>query len=193
VDSRVDQAASARRALETIVAGLRNVRRDPIQREPVLIGYRGDSEDGNDRIDLLVTSDRRFRRDGAESDQYEMSFYVGKRQGTGLPALMCRKDHGLDEHPDEGGIVTVVADGIVGLSFEYLEGTEFKSEWSQLERRAPDAVRVTVAAMSTDQQSSAGQPDVTVLSTMVAIGVNAAATQNPDKGPEAAEPGGPTR
>ena len=61
VDQRVERSASGRRAMEAIVAGLRNVRRDPIRGKPVMVGLSGEGEAGSDRIDLQVISDRRAR------------------------------------------------------------------------------------------------------------------------------------
>ncbi len=172
VEQRVARSASARRAMAAIVAGLRNVRRDPVQGKPVIVGHSGGRDAGNDGIDLLVISDRQVRRDAAESDQYEMSFYLARPSGQRYAVLMCRKDHGFDEHPDDGGIATVVADGIVGLSFEYHSGDEWVDQWSVVEPRAPKAVRVTVVAVGPDLDDSPTMPEPLVLSTIVPLGVN---------------------
>jgi len=179
VDRRVARQAAARRAMETIVAALRNVRRDPIRDEPVLVGTRGEGGSQGDRIDLLVINDRRCRPDGAESDQYEVSFSLSQRPGATLPALMCRKDHAFDEYPEDGGLVTLVADGIIGLSFEYLSGEQWLDDWPADEQRVPDAVRVTVAASDTKTMPARNKPNVTALSTVVALG----ACQPPTKRP----------
>jgi len=194
VDRRVERWSAARRAMETIVAALRNVRRDPIRTEPVLLGYSGGRGQGNDRIDLLVISDRRCRPGGAESDQYEVGFSLTRRPGAMLPALVCRKDHGLDEYPEDGGLVSVVAEGIVALSFDYLSGEQWMSEWSALEPGPPDAVRVTVAAADREPTSAGGRPDVAVLSTMVVIGVKVPPTEQPGRpGGSEGSSGGPRR
>ncbi len=194
VDRRVERQAAARRAMETVVAALRNVRRDPdpTRREPVLVGQSGAGSQGTDRIDLLVISDRRCRPDGAESDQYEVSFSLARPPGAELPALMCRKDHALDEYPEDGGLVTVVAEGIVGLSFEYLSGERWMNDWSALEPGPPDAVRVTVAAADREPASARAGPDVTVLSTVVAIGVYQPPAEQTEESSSEGRPGGPT-
>ena len=193
LNRRVERQATARRAMETIVAALRNIRRDPIGQEPALVGKRGGSDLDGDRIDLLILDSRRCRPDGAESDQYEMSFFLTQRPETELPALMCRKDHAFDDKPYDGGLVTVVAEGIVALSFEYLSGQQWMPDWPETEQRPPDAVRVTVAATNTDAGGEGPaladrQLQVTQLSTVVALGKSRPPTQRPGMTPEQGAP-----
>ncbi|MHC4675971.1 MAG: PulJ/GspJ family protein, partial [Planctomycetota bacterium] len=172
VDRRIMRTSSARNALETIVAALRNVRRDPIRKKPAVIGYPGEPDTG-DRINLQVISDSRSRPDGQESDQYEVSFYLNMLEDQQLPSLMCRKDHGLDDEHEQGGMATVVAENIVGLSFAYRRSdVEWVNEWSEFEPDAPKAVRVTVAAIDAGLQDMPVESDVTVLSTIVPIHSN---------------------
>ena len=169
VDRRIMRTSSARNALETIVAALRNVRRDPIRKKPAVIGYPGEPDRG-DRINLQMISDSRSRPDGQESDQYEVSFYLNILEDQQLPSLMCRKDHGLDDEHEQGGIATVVAEHIVGLSFEYRRlDDEWVNEWSEFESDAPKAVRVIVAAVNTGLQDMPSKSDVSVFSTIVPI------------------------
>jgi len=169
VDRNIMRSSSVRNAVETIVAALRNVRRIPIQDKPVVIGSRGEPDSG-DKIDLQIISDGRSRPDGQESDQYEVSFYLNRLEGQQLPSLMCRKDHGLDDEHRKGGIATVIADGIIGLSFEYCRSNnEWVNEWSEFESDAPKAVRVTVAAVDTGLQDMTAKSEVAVLSTIVPI------------------------
>jgi type II secretion system protein J len=168
VERRSGRLLEARNGLEAIVAALRNVRRDGAGKDAIVLGH--DSGGQNDRINLLVIGDRRARHEGEESDQYEMMFYLWTPEGGGTPLLMCRKDHALDDHPEEGGVATVVAEGIVGLTFEYYDGEQWKQEWSELETKPPRAVRVTLAAVETEQNTTpSGGVEPIVLSTVVAI------------------------
>ncbi|MCK4342711.1 MAG: prepilin-type N-terminal cleavage/methylation domain-containing protein [Phycisphaerae bacterium] len=193
VDRRISSATSARRALDEIVGALRNVRRDMVRGQPVVVGHGG-GRDG-DRIDIQIMSTRRSRPDGAESDQLEVGFFLAQLPRRQLPALMCRRDHGLDEHPDDGGIATVVAEGIVGLSFEYFTDGQWVSEWSELEPRAPQAVRVIVAAATPEEADSPHRARPVVLSTVVALHVNKPLAPPPPPRSEQASPrptpGGP--
>ena len=170
VDRHVEREAAARHATEAIVAALRNVRRDPTRKEPVVVGESGPGGGQNDKIDLLVTSDARVRREGAESDQYELSFYLVRRPGAELPALVCRKDHALDEFPEDGGIVSVVAEGITALVFEYLSDEQWLRDWSAFEPAPPQAVRVMVSATDVEPAPRSGSRDTTVLTTVMPIG-----------------------
>jgi hypothetical protein len=169
MERRKARLQEARHALQTIVDALRNVRRDSTAPDHAVIGKNGGRGAGNDRINLLVVSDHRSRPGGAESDQYETGFYLTKPPGRPWPVLLCRKDHGLDDYPEEGGMATVVAEGITGLSFEYFTGTKWQSDWSDLEPKSPLAVRVTVAAVDPDSRELERRPDTIALSTVVPI------------------------
>jgi prepilin-type N-terminal cleavage/methylation domain-containing protein len=193
VECRVERSINARQALETIVGVLRNVRNDPRQRYPVVVGTSGGSGSGNDRIDLLVMSDTPARPDGAESDQYEASFYLMRRQGKPFPSLMFRKDHALDEYPEEGGIATVVADGITALSFEYFAEGEWMTEWPRERTITPKAVRVTLQAASAPLRGREGRPETSALSTVVPLRAGKAGTViRPEPQPGAPSPDQPT-
>lgn len=178
---RIERLAEGRRALEAITAALRNVRRDPISGKPVIVGQSGGSGARNDRIDLLVIDDRRVRTEGAESDQYEIGFYLASEGDGQPPALYCRRDHAFDDHPREGGVATVVAEGVLGLSFEYYMEGEWYSEWPPTEPRIPQAVRVTLVTTSLTEGRSGRsmQPEPLVLSAVVAV-----QTREPEKAPE---------
>ncbi len=196
VDRRIEQCAEARRALEAITGALRQVRRDATAAEqPVVIGLRGGDGEG-DRINLQVISDRRARAEGQESDQHEISFFLQQApDGAALPSLMCRRDHGFDEHVEEGGMATLVAENIVGLSFEYQAGGEWYEQWAATELQPPEAVRVTVSSLGRPDPRVA-RPDVITLSTTVALHAAPRAVNQPKKNadePNRQEPsaGGP--
>jgi len=172
VERRVDQGAAARHAMETIMAALRNVRRDPTKERPVVIGRSGGRGAGNDRIDLLVISDVRGRPEGNESDQYEQSFYLTECPGRPGLVLLSRKDHALDDHPQEGGVGTIVAEGMTTLSFAYYTGAEWQEEWSDLEVRTPEAVRVTLSTVPATPGDGKGLVEPVVLTTLVSLHAN---------------------
>lgn len=168
IEKRSERLLEGRNGLEAIVAALRNVRRDGAGEDPVILG--SNSGEHNDRINLMVIDDRRARREGEESDQYETMFYLQTLEGRRVSSLMCRKDHGLDDHPEEGGVATVVAEGIAGLTFEYYDGEQWKQEWSVLETEPPRSVRVTLAVVEPQLNTMpAVRVEPIVLSTVVAI------------------------
>ncbi len=189
VRQRADRVAEARRAMDAIVGALRNVRRDPTFEAPIVIGHRGVGVADSDRIDLQVIGNRPVRADGIESDQYEMAFFLEQR-GKGMPALMCRRDHAFDEYPEEGGIVSVLAEGIVGLNFEYYFAGEWHQDWASTQPQPPQAVRVMLAAASPPDPTQKGAPEVLVLTSAIAIKVEAPQKPSPEQN-KAAAPGGP--
>ena len=177
VQRRSDRLLEARHAMSAIVCAMQNVRRDPVSGERIIIGERGDKS-GNDRINILVVSDRTARPDSQETDQYETSFFLMKHTGGNFSDLVCRKDHALDDHPQEGGLATVVAEGIIGLSFEYYTGSQWQNEWTELESQPPVAIKITICATDTTENIKPNvPPDVIELSTIVAININPAVAQ----------------
>lgn len=167
---RVLRDQSARRALDAVVGALRQVRRDRVEDKPTVIGTPGRPGEG-DRIDMLVVNDSIIREDAAESDQQEVGFMLVTREGQMLPSLVRRRDHALDEHVNDGGIATVVAEGIVDLHFEYMTDNRWEQSWPETEPRGLQAVRVRIAAMSPPREGARPSEETTVLSTVVAVQV----------------------
>ena len=188
VDQRITRASEARRAIESIVAALRNVRRDPVLDEPVLVGHQGAQSRDGDRIDLSIITTQRSRSDGSESDQQEVSFYLQRLPQRPLPVLMCRRDHGLDAHPDEGGIASVVAEGIIGLTFEYYDDGRWVPDWPRHRATLPGAVRTVVVAAAADDATLERRPTPLVLSTVVALHTNPPAAPAPPPAAEGPRP-----
>jgi type II secretory pathway component PulJ len=169
VQGRADHLAEARRAMQTILGELRNVRRDALRETSTVVGRRGIGAGNSDRIELQVIDNRQVRPDAAESDQYEVSFFLENRGDSPLPSLMCRKDHAFDDYPQDGGIVSVVAEGIVGLTIDYYFAGEWKREWVSTEPQPPQAVRVTIAAATTPNQTNRRDWNVVELSSVVTL------------------------
>lgn len=167
VDERVARASAARQGLEAVVAALRNVRRDPDREPPLVIGRS--RAPGDDRIDIQIIDDTRARRDGPECDQYEVGFYLWQREADDVPCLMCRRKNGLTDTPGGGGMATVAAEGVVGLSFQYYSMGEWVDEWPETETTIPEAVRVTVSATGVPSRRSARPLEPMVLSTVVPL------------------------
>jgi type II secretion system protein J len=194
VDRRVERSEAARAAIDAIVSELRNVRRDPVADEPVVVGTANDAGEMGDRIDLLVLSEVRARADGPESDQYETSFFLGRPAGQSRTALLHRRDHALDDRPRDGGIVTVVAERIVTLKFSYYAENRWQEEWPPLSPTPPEAVRVTVTAIDNEQGARGGALETTTLSTVVPIHVDLPPSKNPKREQAEERPqGGPKR
>jgi len=128
-----------------------------------------------------------------------MSFFLSSGSKGSLPALLCRRDHGFDEYPEEGGVVTMVAEGIVALSFEYYAQAQWFPEWRATEPLPPEAVRVTLVAACAPRAGARRAAETTVLSSVVAIHANAAeGGQNRGEGGTpnqggSPSPGGPPR
>ena len=90
-------------------------------------------------------------------------------------------------------MATVVAEGVVGLSFEYFGEGEWVREWPESMTRAPEAVRVTVSTISADRSVQRQRPAAVTLTTVVALNM-APPTDRPLPGQQGGnERGGPQR
>ncbi len=192
IDVRAQRVAEARRGMEAIVGALRNIRRDPERPSSattLISGRQGGPGEG-DRIDFQVINDRPVRSGEPESDQQEVGFFLQRAGRSRLPSLMCRRDHALDEHPDDGGVVQVVARGIVGLTFEYFAAGEWHRDWASTEPQPPQAVRITLVAAVEPEPGERGVPEEVTLSSAVAIRVNPPPQQQGEQNRNAPSRGG---
>lgn len=99
----------------------------------------------DDRLTFFTTSDRNARRDDAEGDIYEVSFYIMRDEETGRGTLARRKDPGVDDDITDGGILTQIALDVVALEVSYYDGLLWADAWpGEMDEGVPAAVRVSV-------------------------------------------------
>jgi prepilin-type N-terminal cleavage/methylation domain-containing protein len=111
-----------------------------------------------DNTDLLLFC-RTMRRarglpDTPEGPDFEVQY---KLLGTGRnapgPALWRRVDPGLDPNPEGGGVASVVADRVIGLTIEASDGDVWLPLWDSDYDGLPHGLRITVRA--TDDEGTA--------------------------------------
>jgi hypothetical protein len=151
----------------------------PISKEYDLVGiHRMLGERAGDNLDFATHHYKPRRR--AESDWCEVSYFVDRDQATGRLSLWRRRDPTPDDEPFAGGTREEIAQGLLGLRFEYYDGFEWYDDWGDPDARVkaqssfrnrpnleglPEAVRMTLwfdskpsRRQSAKSESAASEP-----------------------------------
>ena len=140
-------------ALRALTEALPSLDRSFDPEEVLFVGE--DSEENGrpaDRLRLRITSNRQIRPEQPESDVHEIEFYLETPPDQELPVLIRRTDPTLNELPDGGGVVEIVARDVTSLNFEYLEDNVWASDWPEFLNRYPTAVRLAVGVAIPDRE-----------------------------------------
>lgn len=160
IESRADLLQSARVAMALLSADLRCA--CPLSKEFDFLGM--DRTVGKMEADNLdfATHNYYSRRLG-EGDFCEISYFLDKNEKSGKFSLWRRRDPSPDSEPLSGGDREEIAEGLVGLKFEYYDGFDWYDEWGDPEGRhreqnssliadnlsgMPEAVRITLSFAS---------------------------------------------
>ncbi len=82
-----------------------------------------------DRVDFNSFSHVRLDRDSHESDQCEISYFGASERKTGINNLVRRESPKLDQYPERGGRVEVLATDIDLFDLEYLD--PLTGQWTE--------------------------------------------------------------
>jgi general secretion pathway protein J len=84
--------------------------------------FKGDSGSPTDRVDFNSFSNRRLKQDSREADQVELSYFGGEDpEKDNVIDLLRRSSSELDDAPEKGGRVDVMATDIDLFDLEYLD------------------------------------------------------------------------
>ncbi|HEV2329017.1 MAG TPA: type II secretion system protein GspJ [Verrucomicrobiae bacterium] len=198
IEPRADVLQNARVAMTLMSADLRNA--CPLSSDYALLGMQrmlGDVE--ADNVDFATHN--YTPRQPQESDYCEVSYFVDKDQ-AGQMCLYRRRNPTLAPDPLSGGSREEIAEGVMGVRFEYFDGTDWYDKWGNAEnpeqtvglseeqlneKGLPEAVRITLMldsdpqprskpAVNNGAESSGGTPLVfqTVVRLMLAEQANGA-------------------
>jgi general secretion pathway protein J len=81
----------------------------------------------DDRVDFTAFAHLRLSRNSHESDQSEISYFAARNDTGGLD-LARREDKFIDDQPDRGGVVQVLAENIESVELKYLD--PLTNEWT---------------------------------------------------------------
>jgi hypothetical protein len=180
IEPRVDALQTGRAALGLITADLRSA--CPLTKDMHFIGTRRVA--GETDADFLDFATHNYtpRRPG-EGDFCQESFYLDKNPKTGKFELWRRRNPRIGLDPFSGGSRESIAEGVLGLRFEYYDGYDWYDDWGDSSKTGkkqsstadtsnlsgmPEAVRITLvldpyprrkAEAETDSKSSdTGEP-----------------------------------
>ena len=154
VDARCLLYQDGRRALEEITRAIRQAAVVGGQGPQFLGDNSEDTAVGDDRITLYSLSDRPARLDEPEGELYETSFFILRDTETGTAGLVRRKDPGVDEQFLDGGVLTFIAQNVVGLDLEYYDGLVWSDEWVEPQSSSvPRAVGVMILVADPAQRT----------------------------------------
>ncbi len=105
------------------------------------------------RIDFTSFSHVKTQADANESDQNELSYYVGRDpEGGEQMTLIRREQKRIDDEPDEGGSEDAIAYGVESLDFQFYDpkADAWEDSWdstsSDFRDRLPLFVRIELKA-----------------------------------------------
>ena len=175
IEPRADAIQNARVAMTLMTADLRDA--CPLSSQNSFLGMQrmlGQVEADNLDFATHNYTPRRAR----ESDFCEVSYFVDKDEETGQFCLYRRRNPTLAPDPLSGGSREEIAEGILGVRFEYFDGTDWYDIWGNTENSdtpgamqqtpdqgMPEAVRITLMLDSdpkskpvADEQAPRGPP-----------------------------------
>jgi general secretion pathway protein J len=111
--------------------------------------FKGERSGGGMRLDFTSFSHFRIGADANESDQNELSFYVADDpDDKSIRSLMRREQSRIDDEPEEGGLIQVLAENVKEVNFQFYDSKEdrWEDEWNtedtDFKRRLPMFVRI---------------------------------------------------
>ena len=123
---------------------------DP-QNKTIFLGKR--SSNGM-RLDFTSFSHFKIRSDANESDQNELSYFVDSHpDDAGRKALFRREQARIDEEPEEGGSIKLMAEDVLDIEFEFFDpmDKEWEDEWDSTSMdykgKLPLFVKIAITAL----------------------------------------------
>lgn len=102
-----------------------------------------------DRLDFTSFSHLRISEGAHESDQNELSYFASRDPQTGVTDLARRESRYIDEYPERGGVVQVLAQDVLSFELAYFDPLtgDWKTSWDTtqetgLAERLPSQVKI---------------------------------------------------
>ncbi len=113
--------------------------------------FIGTDERPSDRVDFTSFAYRRLEANTHESDQCEISYFASKDPATGNLDLVRRIQKYIDDDPQRGGVVQVLAENIESFDIKYYDNLTqtWIDDWDSVQPanqigRLPSAVWITL-------------------------------------------------
>lgn len=146
VDQRDQLNAELDAAIRTITTSIANTARSSGNTQIVFVGEDDEvARHPSDRLRLTSVSHKTVRPGEPESDLRLVEFLLTDAPDQSTTVLARRTDPTHNVPDDNGGVVDVIASGVISLNFEYFDGITWQDEWPEANGTAPSAVRVAIA------------------------------------------------
>ena len=106
------------------------------------------------RLDFPSFSHFKIRADANESDQNELSYFVDSHpDDSSRKALFRREQARIDEEPEEGGSIKLMAEDVLDIEFEFFDpqDKEWEDEWDStsmdFKGKLPLFVKIQITAL----------------------------------------------
>ena len=87
-----------------------------------ITAFIGQNNPEFDRVDFSSFAHRRIEKDSKDSDQSEIGYFVVRDPNVeGKMDLVRREQAPIDQDPKRGGVVSVLAEDVVGFDLRYLD------------------------------------------------------------------------
>ena len=153
VNTNIDAADELRYAVELIRRDLANVYRDSSADAMKFVGISAESDENmTTSLTMRIVSLANARRTEPEGDIHEVHYYL--MEGEDKSALMRRIYPLVGTEAEEelpGGVLTAIAENIVGFELMYFDGEEWVPEWPAELNRLPEMVEIVLATVEEKQ------------------------------------------
>jgi len=153
VNTNIAAADELRYAVELIRSDLANVYRDGSADAMKFVGISAESDENmTTSLTMRIVSLANARRSEPEGDIHEVHYYV--MEGEDKSALMRRIYPLVGTEAEEelpGGVLTAIAENIVGFELMYFDGEEWVPDWPAELNRLPEMVEIVLATVEEKQ------------------------------------------
>ncbi len=153
VNTNIAAADELRYAVELIRSDLANVYRDGSANAMKFVGTFADTDDNMmTSLTMRIVSIANARRSQPEGDVHEVHYYVMAEEDKSV--LMRRLYPVVGTEAQEelpGGVLTAIAENIVGFELMYFDGEEWVPEWPAEQNRLPQMVEIVLATVEEKQ------------------------------------------
>lgn len=153
VNTNIAAADELRYAVELIRRDLANVYRDSSADAMKFVGAFAESDENMmTSLTMRIVSIANARRNQPEGDIHEVHYYL--MQAKDKSVLMRRLYPVVGTEAEEelpGGVLTAIAENIVGFELMYFDGQEWVPEWPAELNRLPEMVEIVLAAVEEKQ------------------------------------------
>jgi len=161
VEANCRCAEELRFAADMVRTDLMNLYRDTDVSKTKLVGVMAETDAGLIMdLTMRVVGAGPARAGQPEGDVYEVQYFLHKeekaeQEKSVLMRRLCPIVGMEDDIESQGGILTVIAENIVGFDVQFFDGSEWQMEWGPGEKLLPALVEVSLAGQGSGDEEKA--------------------------------------